>query len=122
MNQGPLIFLGVFCALALSWFGMIVGPDLQLGNAQPATNMFNPSELYPQMRPGMARQGLEVYRSLGCAACHTEQIGQSGRTYGVLLTDPGTNRDAVVKAVVADRKSTRLNSSHIPLSRMPSSA
>ena len=27
-----------------------------------------------------------------------------------------------VMAVVGDRKSTRLNSSHIPLSRMPSSA
>ena len=29
---------------------------------------------------------------------------------------------AVFKAVKEDRKSTRLNSSHIPLSRMPSSA
>lgn len=103
MNQGPLVFLGVFCALALSWFGMLVGPDLQLGDAQPATNMFNPSELYPQMRPGMARQGLEAYRSLGCAACHTQQIGQSGRTYGVLLTDAGTNRPAVVEVVASLR-------------------
>ena len=23
MNQGPFIFLGVFCALALSWFGLV---------------------------------------------------------------------------------------------------
>ena len=28
----------------------------------------------------------------------------------------------VVKSLISDRKSTRLNSSHIPLSRMPSSA
>ena len=31
-------------------------------------------------------------------------------------------QDAVEQRLAADRKSTRLNSSHIPLSRMPSSA
>ena len=31
-------------------------------------------------------------------------------------------RDAIVKVMLADRKSTRLNSSHRSLSRMPSSA
>src|SRR5437667_12825532 len=85
MNHGPLIFLGVFAALALSWFGLIFEPQLQLGTAQQATNLVNNAELYPQMRPGLARQGLEVYRSLGCAACHTEQIGQTGRIYDVVL-------------------------------------
>ena len=30
--------------------------------------------------------------------------------------------DVVIELLDADRKSTRLNSSHIPLSRMPSSA
>ena len=34
------------------------------------------------------------------------------------LVEAGT----AVRALVRDRKSTRLNSSHIPLSRMPSSA
>ena len=34
MNHGPLIFLGVFAALALSWFGLIFEPQLQLGTAQ----------------------------------------------------------------------------------------
>ena len=100
MNHGPLIFLGVFFALALSWFGLVFEPQLQLGNAQPATNMVNSAELYPQRRPGLARQGLDVYRSLGCASCHSQQIGQTGRTYDVVLTDAGTNRADVVKALL----------------------
>jgi cbb3-type cytochrome oxidase cytochrome c subunit len=100
MNHGPLIFLGVFFALALSWFGLVFEPQLQLGNAQPATNVVNSAELYPQRRPGLAKLGLDVYRSLGCASCHSQQIGQTGRTYDVVLTDPGTNRAAVVRALL----------------------
>jgi len=100
MNHGPLIFLGVFFALALSWFGLVFEPQLQLGNAQPATNVVNTAELYPQRRPGLAKQGLEVYRSLGCASCHSQQIGQTGRTYDVALTDAGTNRAEVVRALL----------------------
>ncbi|HXT41143.1 MAG TPA: cbb3-type cytochrome c oxidase subunit II [Candidatus Angelobacter sp.] len=101
MNHGPLIFLGAFFALALSWFGLVFEPQLQLGNAQPATNMVNIARLYPQMRPGEARQGLEVYRSLGCATCHSQQIGQTGRTYGVVLTGAGTNRNEVAAALIS---------------------
>ena len=97
MNHGPLIFLGVFFALALSLFGLVFEPQLQLGNAQPATNVVNTAELYPQRRPGLAKQGLEVYRSLGCASCHSQQVGQTGRTYDVVLTDAGTNRADVVR-------------------------
>src|SRR5690348_2702907 len=100
MNHGPLIFLGAFFALALSWFGLVFDPQLQLGSAQPATNVVNTAQLYPQMRPGEARQGLEVYRSLGCATCHSQQIGQTGRTYEVALTDAGTNRNEVAAALV----------------------
>ena len=100
MNHGPLIFLGAFFALALSWFGLVFEPQLQLGSAQPATNVVNTAQLYPQMRPGEARQGLEVYRSLGCATCHSQQTGQTGRTYEVALTDAGTNRNEVAAALV----------------------
>jgi len=100
MNHGPLIFLGVFFALALSWFGLVFEPQLQLGNAQPTTNVVNTADLYPQRRPGLAKQGLDVYRSLGCASCHSQQVGQTGRTYDVALTDAGTNRADVVRALL----------------------
>ena len=99
MNHGPLIFLGVFSALAAAWFGLVFQPQLQLGNAQPTNSVANPAELYPQARPGQANQGREVYRSLGCAACHTQQVGQTGRTYDVMLTGAGTNRAEVTAAL-----------------------
>ena len=60
MNHGPLIFLGVFVALASSWFGMIFQPQLQLGTAKQETNLVSTVELYPQARPGLAKQGLDV--------------------------------------------------------------
>ena len=100
MNHGPLIFLGVFFALALSWFGLVLEPQLQLGDAQQGTNVVNTTELYPQRRPGLAKQGLDVYRSLGCASCHSQQIGQAGRSYDAVLNDAGTNRAAVVGALL----------------------
>ena len=46
------------------------------------------------------------------------QIIEKARRTGKI--EKGTNE--VTKAIERDRKSTRLNSSHIPLSRMPSSA
>ncbi len=120
MNHGPLIFLGVFFALTLSWFGLVFEPQLQLGNAQPATNIVNMAQLYPQMRPGQARQGLDVYRSLGCAACHSQQIGQTGRTYDVALTAAGTNRAEVIAALLkVDPASTPAEAERVLAGPMP---
>ena len=51
--------------------------------------------------------------------------GDLGRPYHPLLVPPSPADDCdhlVVESTYGDRKSTRLNSSHIPLSRMPSSA
>ena len=66
------------------------------------------------------------------------EYDQSGVSHSLSLNDPlrlrqvaentyavkGTPTDCVIMGArhVIDRKSTRLNSSHIPLSRMPSSA
>jgi cbb3-type cytochrome oxidase cytochrome c subunit len=103
MNHGPFIFLGVFFALVASWFGMIVQPQLQVGRAQLTTNIFDAAQVYPQARPGLAQRGLQVYRSLGCATCHTQQIQQEGTVYDVMLTGAGTNLAEVIKAVLAVR-------------------
>ena len=48
-----------------------------------------------------------------------EDKGKTGRVLQVLVKD---NRAIVEGINVVDRKSTRLNSSHMPKSRMPSSA
>ena len=100
MNQGPVIFLGVFFALVLSWFGLILQPQLQLGGAQPAADLYNPEATHPVARTGLAQRGLEVYRSLGCATCHTQQIQQQGTVFDVVLATPGTNVAEVIKAIL----------------------
>ena len=101
MNYGPLVFLAAFFGLAASWFGLVMTPQIQLGRGQPETNIVSKSDLYPLSRPGVARQGLEVYRANGCAACHSQQISQTGIEINLLLVDIGTNPVAVVKALVA---------------------
>ena len=50
----------------------------------------------------------------------TATYGQSTTTVTITKTAHGLNTGDTVS--IGDRKSTRLNSSHIPLSRMPSSA
>jgi len=99
MNYGPLLFLAAFFALATSWFGFVLTPQAQIGQLQPA-NMLGAPTLYPQARPGLARQGLEVYRANGCADCHTQQVRQSGTVCDVVLSDTGTNLPAVITALL----------------------
>lgn len=77
MNHGALIFLSAFLTLALSWAGLVMTPQLQLGRLEPVPQ---PAPLpdYPTPRPGLAQQGLQVYRALGCAECHTQQVRPEG--------------------------------------------
>lgn len=77
MNQGPLIFLGAFLALALSWHGMVVVPAVQLGRMQE-TNAPPTGIRYPTARNGLAQQGRDVYRANGCFYCHTLQVRAKG--------------------------------------------
>ena len=101
MNYGPLIFLAAFFALSASWFGFVLTPQIQIGRQQQEVDMANKSQLYPPARPGLARQGLEVYREQGCAACHSQQIGQTTTLCNVTLMETGTNRAAVSSALTA---------------------
>ena len=95
MNYGPLVFLAAFFALSASWFGLVLTPVMQIGRQEQGTNVVNTAEMYPQLRPGMAHQGLEVYRANNCAACHSQQVGQTGIVVDVVLTEAGTNLNAV---------------------------
>jgi ribosomal protein L7/L12 len=98
MNYGPLLFLAAFFGLASSWFGFVLMPQLQVGRMQP-TNSIPAGEIYPVARPGVAREGLQVYRANGCNYCHSQQVSQSGTVCDVVLTEAGTNREAVLVAL-----------------------
>ena len=41
MNQGPIVFLGIFFAVLVSWFGLIVQPQMQIGGALQGTNVLD---------------------------------------------------------------------------------
>lgn len=98
MNYGPLIFLAAFLALAGSWFGFVLTPQMQVGQLQQ-TNAVPSGPAYPEARPGLAKQGLEVYRANGCAYCHSQQVGQTGTVCDVVLSDAGTNPPAITAAL-----------------------
>jgi len=99
VNYGPLIFLAAFFALASSWFGLVLAPQLQIGRLEQ-TNTVGAAASYPLARMGMARQGLDVYRANGCAYCHSQQVRQAGTVCDVILTEAGTNQPALLKALV----------------------
>ena len=98
MKNGFLVFLASLIALGGSWCGFVLAPVLQLGGGKQTT-ILNSSGLYPVDRPGMANQGLQVYRANGCAACHTEQVQQSGVACDVVLTGAGKNPEVVTNLI-----------------------
>src|SRR5262245_32583935 len=99
MKYGPLVFLAAFFALSASWCTMVLAPQIQLGRSQPEMSEGTGAALYPAARPGLARQGLEVYRANGCAYCHSQQIRQTGTECELILTDIGTNAVGVANAL-----------------------
>jgi cbb3-type cytochrome oxidase cytochrome c subunit len=117
MNHGPLIFLGAFSALAASWFGFVLTPQMQVGRMQP-TNTVPPSAEYPASRSGLARQGLQVYRANGCAYCHSQQVTQTGVGCDVFLAAPGTNQAVVIAALLTVRTNWSESQAHEQLGKL----
>jgi cytochrome c oxidase cbb3-type subunit 2 len=72
-----LYFLGVFAALGLSWAGIVLGSNAQLGKLAPYYDD-NDQTTYPAWMSGQAARGQLVYKDLGCVACHTQQVRRPG--------------------------------------------
>lgn len=94
MNNGAALFLGILLSVAVSFWTLLFAPQLQIGGQQ--VRPLEDGELYPSPRPGLAQRGAEVYRSLGCAECHTRQVRQTGAVFDVQVAEVGTNLSAVV--------------------------
>lgn len=98
MKSSSIVFLAAFIALAASWAGFVLAPQIQLGRAGQSKTI-PAGDNYPVARPGLAAQGAEVYRSLGCVYCHSQQVGQRGVKVEVVLLDAGTNADLTLSAI-----------------------
>jgi cytochrome c oxidase cbb3-type subunit II len=73
VNNPPLLFLGILFTMAISFAGLILAPQMQIGHQVLVEDKATGS-LYPIQRTGDAAKGEQVYRCLGCAECHTRQV------------------------------------------------
>lgn len=93
MNNLPMVFCGIFCTLAFSWMGLVMTSQIQFGDLEPMSETYAldpetnkpmegvPAEgepLYPQKPVGLAEQGKQVYISMGCMYCHSQQVRRKG--------------------------------------------
>ena len=92
MKNLPLLFCGIFFALAFSFCGLILSSNMQLGSLTPTTEtlvqlddevdadgypvmvMEDGEPRFPQASVGFAQQGKQEYISLGCMYCHSQQL------------------------------------------------
>jgi cytochrome c oxidase cbb3-type subunit II len=100
MNYGPIIFLGVFLTIASSWVGLVLVPQIQFGRQQE-TKIEETGEIYPTARPGLAQQGVEVYRANGCIYCHSQQVRPEG--YGADIARNWGQRRTVARDYLYDK-------------------
>ena len=77
MKSNVIFFLGLVAALGISWGGIVLGSNAQLGALAPFYDD-SQTNAFPQRMPGAAAQGQLVYRGLGCAECHTQQVRRPG--------------------------------------------
>jgi cbb3-type cytochrome oxidase cytochrome c subunit len=91
VKTGVSVFIAAFVALGASWCGFVLAPVLQLGGAKQ-TVVLQSTDNWPLQRTGDATLGLQVYRAYGCAACHTEQVRQTGAAFEVALTGLGVQK------------------------------
>lgn len=87
MKNLPLLFCGIFFALAFSFSGLILSSHIQIGSLTRTTETLVPSDddetvlvmpdgepLFPAAPVGLAQQGKDVYISMGCIYCHSQQV------------------------------------------------
>ncbi|MFT4901447.1 MAG: cytochrome c oxidase cbb3-type subunit 2 [Lentimonas sp.] len=85
MKNLPLLFCGIFFALAFSFCGIILSSNHQVGSLTRTSetldengNSVEGEPLFPRVMPGLAQQGKQVYIEMGCIYCHTQQVRRAG--------------------------------------------
>jgi cytochrome c oxidase cbb3-type subunit 2 len=76
MNRVTLLYVGILLTVMLSFAGLTVIPQRQLGRLQPVVN--DDGTQYPVEPAGSIARGRGVYVSLGCIYCHSQQVRPPG--------------------------------------------
>jgi cytochrome c oxidase cbb3-type subunit II len=86
MNRGMVIFIGVLLTFTSSWLGLVLLPllpiptdswlaRLHVQHQEPFVEDQGGTQVsYPRPLAGDALRGKEIYQSLGCMYCHSQQI------------------------------------------------
>ncbi len=77
MKNGFTLVVGAGIALAVS-FGAIVMASVNQLDSLTSFYDDSDSQAYPAGQTGLANAGALVYRDLGCAICHTQQVRRPG--------------------------------------------
>lgn len=81
MNRTALVSLGILFTVMASMLGLILLPEHQLAGVGPTkvTQTDGTEAIYPQpLDDYREAPGREVYRSLGCMYCHSQQVRPEG--------------------------------------------
>ncbi len=100
MKNGLTLFLGIFTALVLSWVGLLLTAQNQIGGLSQFKDPAD-DQLYPQPLSGLANQGRLVYQDLGCVTCHTQQVRREG--FGVDLARKWGQRGGYARDYIRDQ-------------------
>lgn len=81
MNRIPVIMAGVLATVIASLFGLVLIPDMQFEQMQPKEMIAadGSASTYPAALDDYSEgPGKEVYRSMGCVYCHSQQVRPEG--------------------------------------------
>jgi cytochrome c oxidase cbb3-type subunit II len=101
MNRAPLIFLGIFFAVAFSWTGIVLTNQLAYGKLEPVYDE-GENKSFPEAISGVAAQGKLVYQDLGCIYCHTQQVRRPG--YGGDVDRGWGERQSVARDYIRENR------------------
>jgi cytochrome c oxidase cbb3-type subunit 2 len=99
MNRATLLYVGVLFTVLVSFAGLTVIPQQQLGGLEPIVN--DDGTEYPVEPAGLVAQGRDVYISLGCMYCHSQQVRPPG--FGADIDRGWGSRRTVARDHIYDR-------------------
>lgn len=76
MSRAPLLYLGVLLTIIASSLGLVLLPESQLRGLEPVVGEDGVAR--PVAPGGAVAEGRELYRSLGCLYCHSQQVRPEG--------------------------------------------
>ena len=99
MQKGYQLFFAVLAVMVVSWLGLVVFPQIQLGS-QSTREVKEIGRHYPTEPGSLVLNGRKVYQQAGCVACHTQQIRQSGYAFDLVLNEVGDFPEIITSKLI----------------------